>query len=115
MAKQRFYELIYLVQPEVTDELRSAISDKLTGTLTTEGEGSVVKFESWGKRKLAYPIRKGITDFYKAYYEYVVYEANPSINHELERQLRLNENCIRFMTIKLDGYTPAAAPAAEEA
>lgn len=115
--KLRKYELIYLVQPEATEEDRRKISDRVEQTIEKYGNSRLVKSEDWGKRKLAYEIRK----FNKAYYFYNILVGPPGLTQELERVLRMLDNCVRFMTIKLeedlDPETSLAVdePAAEEA
>ena len=100
MAKQKLrkYELIYLVQPEATEEDRRKISDRVDLTIETFGNSALIKREEWGKRKLAYEIRK----FNKAYYFYNIIVGPPGLTQELERVLRMLDNCVRFMTIKLE-------------
>lgn len=100
MAKQKLrkYELIYLVQPEATEEDRRKISDRVDQTIEGFGNSLLLKREEWGKRKLAYEIRK----FNKAYYFYQILVGPPGLTQELERVLRMLDNCVRFMTIKLE-------------
>lgn len=99
MAKQKLrkYELIYLVQPEATDEEREKITDRVNAVIEQHG-GHVLEREDWGKRKLAYEIRKQN----KAYYTYLVLLGPTGMTREIERVLRLLDNCIRFLTVKLD-------------
>jgi small subunit ribosomal protein S6 len=111
-AKKRTYEFIYLVHRDATDDDLSELEARLTGIITDEFSGTVFKKESWGKRRLAYEIKKGVDVFSKAFYEYLVFEGIPGVTQEIERVLRLNEQCIRFMAIKINGYE---APVAEEA
>ena len=100
--KLRKYELIYLVQPEATDEDRQKVSDRVDNVLEEYG-ATLVQREDWGKRKLAYEIQK----HNKAYYVYVVFISAPGATHEIERVLRMLDNCIRWQTIKLeDGIAP---------
>lgn len=96
--KLRKYELIYLVQPEATDEDRQKISDRVDLAIETYGTSKLIKREEWGKRKLAYEIRK----FNKAYYFYQILVGPPGLTQEIERVLRMLDNCVRFMTIKLE-------------
>lgn len=111
MAKQKLrkYELIYLVQPEATDEEREKVAARVQSAL--EGfEAFVLKTEDWGKRKLAYEIQK----HNKAYYTYMVYVAAPGATAEVERVLRMLDPCVRFQHIKLEeGLDPDAEYAPE--
>ena len=96
--KLRKYELIYLVQPEATDEDRQKINDRVDLTIEKYGTSKLIKREEWGKRKLSYEIRK----FNKAYYYYHIVVGPPGLTQEIERVLRMLDNCVRFMTIKLE-------------
>ncbi len=71
-AKLRKYELIYLVQPEAEESERTRIAGRVT-TVLEEYEATLLKREEWGKRKLAYEIRKHS----KAYYFYLVFITKP--------------------------------------
>ena len=114
-TKTRVYELIYLIHRDATEENLATISDRLSAIISEQFSGKVLKKESWGKRRLAYEIKKGVDVFNKAFYEYLVFEGVPGVTQELERILRLNEQCIRFMNIKLDSYEAAPAETTEEA
>lgn len=97
IKKFRKYEIIYLVQPEATEEERQKVHDRVNGVIE-EGEAWLLEREDWGKRKLAYEIRK----HNKAYYYYMTLIASPGVTTEIERILRMLDPCIRFMTIKLE-------------
>lgn len=100
--KLRKYELIYLVQPDASDEERQKIADRLDVVFKEYGS-TVLQREDWGKRKLAYEIRKQN----KAYYTYIVFIGKPGTTAELERVLRMLDDCVRWQTIKLeDGIAP---------
>jgi small subunit ribosomal protein S6 len=105
--KNRLYELIYLVNREASDEARADIVSRMKAVIDSFG-GEVMKTESWGKRRLAYEIQKGSERHQKAYYEYNVLQGPAGMTQELERVLRLNEDCIRFLTIKIDSFDPSA-------
>jgi small subunit ribosomal protein S6 len=117
-AKLRRYELIYLIQPEAEEEQRTRVSESVAAVLT-EAEALIIQNEEWGKRKLAYEIEK----FNKAYYYYLEFVTQPGLTHEIERRLRLLDDCVRFQTIKLedgidpdnlDRFTPVATDDNEE-
>jgi len=117
-TKHRTYEMIYLVNRDATDEERERLHTRLESTISNDFDGRVLCSESWGKRRLAYEIKKGVNTHSKAHYLYLVYTAIAGVTRELERILRLNDITIRFMTIRLDSYTPQAnveAPMTEEA
>ena len=82
--KLRRYEITYLVQPEATDEERAKVEDRVAGVFSKMG-AHVLRREDWGKRKLAYEIRK----YNKAYYTYLIFAGTADVPAELERNLRL--------------------------
>lgn len=96
--KLRKYELIYLVQPEATDEERAKIAERVEQTFEKFENARVLRKEDWGKRKLAYEIRK----FNKAFYNYQLFVGPPGLSAELERVLRMLDGCVRYLTVKLD-------------
>lgn len=108
VIKQRTYELIYLLHRDVSEDDSTKLQDRLNGVIA-EFNGSVIKEESWGKRKLAYEIKKGVNTYNKALYMYMVFKAEPQVITELERILRITDHCIRFMNIRLDHFDINAA------
>lgn len=102
----RPYELMILVNPEVTDEALTTELDQI-GQLITDNGGeitSVKRDTPWGRRRLAYPIQR----FRDA--TYVLYHFNnaPSKLAEIERDLKLHEWVIRYLLVRHE--EPAAPP-----
>lgn len=93
----RKYETFFIVDPDLPDEVNSAIDEKLQSIIQSNG-GSVLSYVPWGKRKLAYPIKKRT----RGHYVLVEYAGGSSLVAELERNLRLDERIIKFLTVKLD-------------
>lgn len=92
----REYETTFIVQPEISDEGREALCQKLDSAL--EREGSVrLLLDDVGKRKLAYEIAK----FQKGHYMTLSYLDNGKAVKELERLLRLEESVLRFLTVQV--------------
>jgi small subunit ribosomal protein S6 len=85
-----------IVDPRPTDEEVAALLEQLGEQLKTLG-AEVTKVDNWGKRRLAYDIRKQREG------TYAVFEvsAEPSMVKEFERQVRLNENVLRFVTTRV--------------
>ena len=106
-VKKRIYELIYLLHRDVSEDETAKLQDRVNGIIG-DFNGSVLKEESWGKRRLAYEIKKGVNTYQKAVYLYTVYQAEPTVITEVERVLRLSDHCIRFMHIRLDDFDPAS-------
>ena len=101
----RGYELILIVDPDITEDEANTVTNKVTETIT-QIQGRVVKVEKWGKRKLAYKIKKSP----KGHYVIIYFMALPQALKELERTLRYNEKVIRYQTIQT-GVAPAVSEA----
>lgn len=95
----RQYELMFVVDPRVPDEDVVAMTDEYKKMIEGQG-GSVTREQSWGKRKLAYPIAK-LTE---GKYQLLSVEAADGINPfpEVEQRLQQNENVLRFLTVRID-------------
>jgi small subunit ribosomal protein S6 len=92
-----FYECTFVARAD----LSRADVQKLTDTfskIVTDGQGSVIKPEYWGLRTLAYKINK----MGKGHYTMLGIEASPATLKELERNLSLNEDVIRTLTVRVD-------------
>ena len=85
-----------IVDPRPTDEEVTALLEQLGEQLKTLG-AEVTKVDNWGKRRLAYDIRKQREGTY-AIFEVT---AEPSVVKEFERQVRLNENVLRFVSTRV--------------
>jgi small subunit ribosomal protein S6 len=92
----RPYEILVIVDPRPTDEEVAALLTQL-GEQLKGLSADVTKVENWGKRRLAYDIRKQREG------TYAVFEvsAEPAMVKEFERQLRLNENVLRFLSTQV--------------
>lgn len=90
------YETTFITRSDVTDETMKTFQERLNGIVTEFG-GTVVLNEDWGKRKLAYTIEKES----RGHYTYVVYTGKPGVVAEIERNLRLSENILRFLSVNL--------------
>ncbi|HUB48470.1 MAG TPA: 30S ribosomal protein S6 [Acetobacteraceae bacterium] len=88
------YECVFIARNDVTQQQVDAVADNIAGQLETDG-GAVKKREYWGLRSLAYRIKKNR----KGHYMLLGLDAKPAFITEMERQLRLNEDVLRFMTI----------------
>ena len=89
------YEVLYVITPELDEEADKVVMDKFADIITANG-GEIEKTDVWGKRRLAYPID------YKTegYYVLVVFNANPELPRELERNMRNDERLMRFMVTR---------------
>lgn len=96
----RPYEGVILVNPEASEEVQKALFQK-NAKIIKDHSGEVNSVETWGKRYLGNPIDK-IT---KATYFHTTFTANNDAVAELERTMRINDNVLRFMHIKLEEGT----------
>ena len=90
------YEVLVIFDPRLTDEDVAALLTKLQDNLASLG-AEVAKAESWGKRRLAYDIRKQREGTYAV----IECSAAPAPIKEFERQLGLNEQVLRFLTTRI--------------
>lgn len=89
------YELLYIINNELSDEAKGAVVEKLNAVVTDNG-GTIDGIDKWGTRKLAYPID------YKTegYYVLVNFSAPATLPDELERVMRITDAVIRFLVVK---------------
>jgi small subunit ribosomal protein S6 len=90
------YECVLIARNDVTQQQVEAVADGIAGQLETDG-GAIRKREYWGLRSLAYRIKKNR----KGHYMLLGLDAKPDFIKEMERQLGLNEDILRFMTIRV--------------
>jgi small subunit ribosomal protein S6 len=91
------YETVVIARSEITQAQADAVADAATTQLETDG-GAVKKREYWGLRSLAYRIKKNR----KGHYILLGLDAPPVAVKEMERQLTLNEDVLRFMTVRVE-------------
>ena len=91
------YECVLIARNDVTQQQFEGIADAIATQLEGEG-GAVKKREYWGLRGLAYRIKKNR----KGHYMLLGLDAKPASVSEMERQLSLNEDILRFMTLRVD-------------
>ena len=92
-----FYESVVITRPELTETQIDKLIDDLSDVITKD-EGKEVKKEQWGLRSFAYKINKNK----KGHYFMLNLDSAPSTIFEYERQMRINEDIIRFLTIKIN-------------
>ena len=93
------YEHVYLARQDVTAPQVEALTEQLKTTIAANG-GSVSKVEAWGLKSLAFRIKKNR----KAHFTLMNISAPAAAIQELERQLSLNEDVIRFMTVRVEAH-----------
>src|SRR5205823_4532935 len=93
------YEHVFLARQDLAQAQVDALAEMAT-KIIEDGKGKVVKTETWGLRSLAYRIAKNR----KAHYVMLEIDAPTGVVAELERQLKINEDVIRYMTVRVDGH-----------
>ncbi|MBC7348680.1 MAG: 30S ribosomal protein S6 [Candidatus Aminicenantes bacterium] len=91
------YETGFIVAPNLSEEEASALINQLAEVIPAKN-GQMIKKDFWGKRKLAYPIKR----FNEGLYVFFIYQGSPAIPAELERRFKQTDAILRFMTIKRD-------------
>ena len=90
------FESVIIINPNLDEEGIKSIIQKFTGLINTDGK--LEKVDEMGKRKLAYEVQKNKEGNYVVFY----FEANPSLISELERNYRITDEIIKFMTVKVE-------------
>ena len=93
----RFYEVMFIIRPDVAEEDADKLIAGFEGTVTTGG-GNVRSVEKMGRRKLAYTVRK----FNDGNYVLLTIDADGKLVAELERRLRVSEPVIKYLTVRMD-------------
>ena len=91
------YESMLLANPELDEEGVDALKSRLEAVIA-EGKGEVQKWEVWGRRKLAYSIKKQT----EAIYLLLHLKGGPEVVNMLKKSLKLDENFLRYMFIRKD-------------
>ncbi|ACN14966.1 RpsF [Desulforapulum autotrophicum HRM2] len=93
----RMYETIFITDPDLQDEVRNTLFDRFKGILEQEG-GILANFDDWGNKKLAYEIAKKP----RGHYVCMTYGGTGTLVTELERNFRLDDKILKYMTILLE-------------
>jgi small subunit ribosomal protein S6 len=91
------YETLYITQPEMAEADAEALGKSFEELVET-GEGTLMKSVAWGKRKLAYLVKK----HQEGLYFYMQFDVAPDVVAELERRLRNHEEVLKFLSVRLD-------------
>ena len=93
------YETVFILTPVLSDEQMKEAVEKFKGILAEENS-EIINEESWGLKKLAYPIDKKSTGFYQL----IEFKSEPATIAKLEVNFRRDERVLRYLTVKLDKY-----------
>ena len=95
-----FYETVFIARQDLSPAQVEDLTKMFSEFITKEG-GKILKTESWGLRQLAYRINKNR----KGHYVLIESDTAPAALIEMERNIRLNEDVLRYMTLRLDEPT----------
>lgn len=101
----RGYELMIILDPEVDERSVSPTLEKFF-KVVTDGKGAIDNVDIWGRRRMAYEIRKREEGIYVV----ANLTAEPSVVKELDRQLNLSENVLRTKVLRPDAHRSATKP-----
>ena len=91
------YELALIVNAKIEDDVRTATVEKAKEYITRFG-GTVTEVDDWGKKRLAYEIQK----MREGFYYFIQFEAEPSVPAQIEQNVRIMDNVLRFLCVKKD-------------
>jgi small subunit ribosomal protein S6 len=105
---QREFETIFILRPDTNQDGIQTVNTRVRGVIDQMG-GKLLKLDNWGKRKLAYEVKKQL----KGIYLYWQYLGTPGVVEEIERNLRMLDSVIRYYTVKVnEDVDPNARPQA---
>lgn len=93
----RTYEALYIVNPELDDDAIQAVANAVEKLVTDNG-GAIVRSEIWGRRRLAYPVKK----FSEGCYILLRFQSEPTFIVRLENHIRLTDPIIRYLVSHFD-------------
>ena len=104
------YETVFVLDPSLDDKtIQKEI--KKAEDLITDHKGEVLKIDKWGKKRFAYPIKKK----HEGYYTLILFDGEGKIPKELERAYKLNEFCLRYLTVVAqEEAKPIVSPGKEQ-
>jgi small subunit ribosomal protein S6 len=91
------YESIFIINPNLSDEETAAVIKKMQDVVASQS-GEMLKFEDWGKKKLAYEIKK----HKRGHYAFFQFKSAPAAVSELERTYKMTDSVIKFLTVRLE-------------
>jgi small subunit ribosomal protein S6 len=104
----RRYETVFILNPDLSEEQHKPLYDKLTG-IVSDAQGKLVKLDEWGHKRLAYEVKKQT----RGYYVLMDLCGDGALVKEIERNLRLDDRVLKYMTILKDESVDLQALEAE--
>jgi small subunit ribosomal protein S6 len=102
----RKYETIFILDPDLEEEQALSTVEKVKGIIS-QASGEILKVEDWGKRKLAYDVKKKP----KGHYILIHFLGSPALLSELERNFRVMDAVIKFQSVRLGERQAASSEA----
>ena len=99
------YEVVFIVRIEGTDDQINEVVEQAKGYVEQDGVSKVNRIDRWGRRKLAYEIRKRKEGIYTL----IRFTAGPNVLQSVNRRYQLNENLLRHLTVLYEAPPPAPA------
>jgi small subunit ribosomal protein S6 len=96
---KRTYESVVIINAALEDDQIETSLGRMQETINTHG-GELIELDRWGRKRLAYPIKKAKSGYYAVFR----FTATTDLVAVLERNYRLDENVIRYLTIQLDKF-----------
>jgi small subunit ribosomal protein S6 len=97
LATNRIYEVMYIIDPDTPEDDVTRLNDNIQQVITDQG-GTITKRENMGRRQLAYPINRKNEGIYQLF----EVEGSGGEIAELERRMRVNDQVIRYITVRVD-------------
>jgi small subunit ribosomal protein S6 len=107
-GRKREYETIYILRPDSTTDVIAQVNQKVRSVIEAGG-GTLLKVDNWGKRKLAYEVKKQL----KGIYLFFSYLGTAGLVEEVERNLRLTDSVIRYYSVKIEENVDGASKTSE--
>lgn len=108
-TKLREFETIFLVRPDATEEQVDRLRERMRALVARDG-GKVIKFTTWGRKKTQYAVQKQP----RAVYVHMDYLGPGALVAEVERNLRMIDDVLRYQTVKLANETDANRPVEQD-
>ena len=93
----REYELMFVLAPDLQEDGVTTSTERVSSLITNRG-GEITKVDTWGRRRLAYPIRHHLD----GYYAVMRFRLEPNLTDELDRNLRLTEQVLRHLIVRAE-------------
>jgi small subunit ribosomal protein S6 len=93
----REYELMFVLTPELQEDGLTAATERVNSLITNRG-GEITKTDTWGRRRMAYPIRHHLDGLYTV----LRFRLEATLTDELDRNLRLNESVLRHLIVRAE-------------